>query len=176
MPALFGRTESAAKFYEGFGGVSLGISGVTERLIETDRRFCSAAAMLEQEDHKVIVDERNEGGLRVHVHAGGLGFVADEPIEAGGLGSGPNPYDLLGAALGACIAMTLRVYAARKGWPLEGVHVAVRHEWRDGDVFSRTVRLDGPLDDAQRERLLQIAARCPVHRTLTNGARIEAAA
>lgn len=122
---------------------------------------------------QVVIDERNEGGLRVQVQAGSISFVADEPIDAGGLGSGPNPYDLLGAALGSCTAMTLRLYADRKGWPLAGVHVAVHHEKRDGDIFTREIRLDGPLDETQRARLLQIAEHCPVHRTLTAGARVE---
>ena len=127
-------------------------------------------------DGGVVVEDRNEGGLRVRVSAGGASFVADEPVEAGGLGSGPNPYDLLGAALGACTAMTLRLYAGRKGWPLDGVRVAVRHDPTQSapsDLFTREIRLDGALDEAQRARLLQIAEHCPVHRTLTAGARIE---
>ena len=127
--------------------------------------------MLEQQDQTVVVEERNAAGLRVRVRAGGISFVADEPLSAGGLGTGPNPYELLSAALGACTAMTLRLYAARKGWPLEGVDVAVRHE--DGDRFISEVRLEGPLDAAQYARLLQIAGHCPVHRTLVGGARIE---
>lgn len=129
--------------------------------------------MFEQQNDKVIVEERNEGGLRVRVSAGGIDFIADEPVSAGGLGSGPNPYDLLGAALGACAAMTLRLYAARKGWPLDGVRVAVRHERRDGDLFVSEIRLDGALDETQRARLIEIAGRCPVHRTLEGGAQIE---
>ena len=132
--------------------------------------------MSEQPKEIAVVDERNEGGLRVRVQAGGLSFVADEPVEAGGLGTGPNPYDLLAAALGTCIAMTLRLYAARKAWPLDGVHVEVRHQVQDGDVFSADIRLDGPLDPAQRARLLEIAGRCPVHRTLAAGSRIETGA
>jgi uncharacterized OsmC-like protein/fermentation-respiration switch protein FrsA (DUF1100 family) len=128
------------------------------------------------EDEGVVVEEKREGGLRVRVRAGGVAFVADEPVEAGGLGSGPNPYDLLGAALGACTAMTLRLYADRKNLPLTGIHVAVSHA-RTGDapsdLFTREIRLDGALDDAQRARLMEIAERCPVHRTLINGARIE---
>jgi len=133
----------------------------------------ASAPVMEQQSEIAVVDERNEGGLRVRVQAGGIGFVADEPVEAGGLGTGPNPYDLLAAALGACIAMTLRLYAGRKAWPLEGTHVEVRHEASDGDLFSAEVRLDGPLDAAQRARLLEIAARCPVHRTLAASSRIE---
>ena len=128
------------------------------------------------DDDMVVVEEKREGGLRVRVHAGGIDFVADEPVAAGGLGSGPNPYDLLRAALGSCVAMTLRLYADRKAMPLEGVRVAVRHARTQGappDLFMVELRLDGPLDDAQRARLLEIADHCPVHRTLTGGARVE---
>ena len=120
-----------------------------------------------------IVEETGVGDFQVAVQAGGTTFLADEPIEAGGLGTGPNPYELLGAALGACTAMTLRLYARRKGLPLEAVRVAVRHERREKDVFIREICLVGELDEARRERLLQIAEQCPVHRTLTAGARIE---
>lgn len=130
------------------------------------------------EDDGVVVEERKEGGLRVRVRAGGVRFVADEPVAAGGLGSGPDPYDLLGAALGACTAMTLRLYADRKGLPLDGVDVAVAHAKHDGsppDLFVREIALKGALDEAQRARLMEIANRCPVHRTLTAGARIETA-
>lgn len=129
-------------------------------------------------DDGVVVEERKEGGLRVRVNAGGVRFVADEPVEAGGLGSGPNPYDLLGAALGACTAMTLRLYADRKGLPLDGVDVAVAHARTEGsppDLFVREIALKGALDEAQRTRLMEIAERCPVHRTLTAGSRIETA-
>jgi putative redox protein len=131
------------------------------------------AAAGEPQPGDVIVEETGAGGLQVAVQAAGTHFLADEPVEAGGLGSGPNPYDLLGAALGACTAMTLRLYARHKGLPLDGVRVAVRHERRDKDVFIREIRLIGELDDAQRKRLLQIAEHCPVHRTLTAGAQIE---
>lgn len=127
-------------------------------------------------DDGVVVEEHREGGLRARVSAGGISFFADEPVEAGGLGSGPNPYDLLGAALGACTAMTLRLYADHKDLPLDGVSVAVRHDRTEGapsDRFTREIRLDGALDEAQRARLMEIAERCPVHRTLTAGARIE---
>ena len=123
----------------------------------------------------VIVEETRAGRYQVEVRAGGISFLADEPADSGGLGSGPNPYDLLGAALGACTAMTVRLYADRKGWPLERVKVLVNHV-RPGldarDEFRREIRLQGPLDAEQRNRLLQIANRCPVHGTLERGSNV----
>ena len=111
------------------------------------------------------------------MRVGGAQFLADEPEEAGGLGSGPTPYDLLSAGLGACTAMTLRMYADRKGWPLERTRVTVGHaraaDRTPRDVFSRQVAMTGALDPNQRARLMEIAGRCPVHRTLTEGAAIE---
>src|SRR5690606_15634227 len=90
---------------------------------------------------------------------------------------GPTPYDLLGAALGACTAMTLRLYARGKALPLGRVRVTVGHH-KDKtesppDLFVRQIRLEGALSDAQTRRLLEIADRCPVHRTLAGGSRIE---
>lgn len=122
----------------------------------------------------VTVTETGIGKFQVEVLAGGAAFLADEPVEAGGLGSGPNPYDLLCAALGACTSMTLRLYAGRKGWPLDRVTARVLHSrGPDGrDRFTREITLEGALEDAQRRRLLEIAQRCPVHRTLEGGAEI----
>jgi putative redox protein len=105
-------------------------------------------------------------------------LVVDEPAADGGLGSGPNPYDLLSAALGACTTMTLSLYADLKGFPLQRVEVCVEHRraMPDGrDLFIRSIRLVGMLDDGQRARLLEIAKRCPVHRTLERGAEIQTA-
>lgn len=123
----------------------------------------------------VTVAETGAGKFQVEILAPGATFFADEPVEAGGLGSGPNPYDLLAAALGACTSMTLRLYAERKGWPLEHVMVRVVHA-RTGeggrDRFAREVVLGGPLETAQRTRLLEIADKCPVHRTLERGSEI----
>lgn len=123
----------------------------------------------------VLVQETGVGRYQVRAEAGGTAFLIDEPVVFGGLGSGPNPYDLLSAALGACTAMTVRLYADRKDWPLD--HVAVRvghHRARNGarDRFDRELMIEGPLDIEQRDRLLAIANRCPVHLTLEQGADI----
>lgn len=122
----------------------------------------------------VTVTETGVGKFQVEVLAGGAVFLADEPADVGGLGSGPNPYDLLASALGACTAMTLRLYAERKGWPLARATVRVVHTRTEAgkDRFAREVTLEGGLDDGQRRRLMEIADRCPVHRTLEGGSEI----
>ena len=127
---------------------------------------------------EVIV--RNLGDLRQQIDAGSHTFYADEPADAGGDNAGPTPYDLLLGALGACTSMTLLMYARRKGWPLEDVEVRLSHQ-RDYardcaecdtkpvqlDRIERRITLKGQLDPSQRARLLEIAEKCPVHRTLT---------
>jgi uncharacterized OsmC-like protein/fermentation-respiration switch protein FrsA (DUF1100 family) len=124
----------------------------------------------------VLVAETGAGRFQVEVAAGRTRFFADEPVAVGGLGSGPSPYELLSAALGACTAMTLRLYAEQKKWPLARVKVEVTHEKRRDrtppDLFTRAIALEGALDAAQRARLIEIAGRCPVHRTLEAGASI----
>jgi uncharacterized OsmC-like protein/pimeloyl-ACP methyl ester carboxylesterase len=126
-----------------------------------------------------VVARTGDSGLRTEILANGHPLVADEPVSGGGTNTGPSPYELLAASLGACTSMTLRMYADRKGWPLEAAEVRLRHEKihcldcsqaaREGskiDHISRELVLEGPLDDAQRQRLLEIADLCPVHRTL----------
>jgi putative redox protein len=130
-------------------------------------------------DPMTVVVRGGAGELRQDVQAGRHQLVVDEPVEGGGNDAGPTPYDLLLAALGACTAMTLRIYARRKGWPLVDVEVRLRHdkihardcaecETKEGrlDRVEREIVLHGPLDQSQRTRLLEIANRCPVHRTL----------
>jgi putative redox protein len=127
----------------------------------------------------VLIEETGAGKFQVQVTAGGERFLADEPADVGGLGSGPSPYQLLAAGLGACTSMTVRLYAERKGWPLDRVRVSVAHQ-KDPDQtppdrFDRLVAFEGPLDPEQTARLYEIADKCPVHRTLQGGARITTA-
>jgi putative redox protein len=125
-----------------------------------------------------VVAETGLGRYQVEVRVGNAAFLADEPIASGGLGSGPNPYNLLSAALGTCKSMTIRLYAERKGWPLDRVRVEVRHKrasLQSRDLFEADVTLEGALDETQRARLMEIAERCPVHMTLNRGADVRTA-
>jgi putative redox protein len=132
-------------------------------------------AMAANAGETTLVSETGLGRYQVEVRVGKLAFLADEPVEAGGLGTGPNPYDLLNAALGACKTMTIRLYANRKAWPLKHVEVAVRHrrtELNAQDVFEVDVTLEGDLDESQRAKLMEIGERCPVSITLTRGSEV----
>jgi putative redox protein len=134
----------------------------------------------------VRVSESDPEGFLQDIMAGPTHqLVADEPESFGGTDRGPTPYGLVSAGLGACTSMTIRLYARRKGWPLQHVSVDVEHDKAHGpdadsegeerriDVFRRRIRLEGELSDEQRRRLIAVAGRCPVHRTLETGARIE---
>jgi putative redox protein len=136
-------------------------------------------------DNRIVV-HTGQTGYRTEILAGAHRLIADEPFAVGGSGTGPSPYDYLVSALGACTSMTLRMYADRKEWPLESIVVRLKHrkvhardcsecESKSGriDVVEREIELRGPLDAEQRERLLEIADRCPVHRTLHSEVRVE---
>ena len=115
-----------------------------------------------------IQETTHEAAVRGHK------ITVDEPVASGGNDRGPTPHELLATALAACTAMTLRMYAERKGWPLEDAQVHVAHRKKDDGsaAFDRTVTLAGPLDADQRARLLEIASKCPVHKTLTGAIEI----
>jgi uncharacterized OsmC-like protein len=125
-------------------------------------------------------------GFAQEIHAGRHRLVADEPVSAGGTDTGPSPYDLLLAASGACTSMTVGMYARRKSWPLDEITVHLWHskihandcaecESKEGilDRIERDIHFSGPLTDDQRSKLLEIANKCPVHRTLTSEIDIE---
>lgn len=136
------------------------------------------AADDDQKDSRVIA-RIGRSHYRTEIRADGQSLIADEPESVGGTGLGPSPYDFLVAGLGACTAMTLRMYADRKEWPLESATVRLKHrkihagdcrdcETTQGklDEIEREIEVEGDLDDDQKQRLLEIADRCPVHRTL----------
>lgn len=134
---------------------------------------------------KQAVVRLGERGFTTEILAGKHSFIADEPTSVGGDDLGPSPYDLLVSALGACTAMTMKMYAERKGWNLQEVrvhlehsHVYVEDQSKVGekgakiDQIERVIEMEGSLDESQRKRLMEIADRCPVHRTMHNEIRV----
>jgi putative redox protein len=152
------------------------IAAWAERYIDTE-----SIARTDDQPRQVVVEETRQSKFQQMVSIGPHRLVADEPASAGGQDTGPNPYDFLLAGLGACTSMTMRMYADRKGLPLERVTVALRHskvhaedcatcETKAGllDRIERVIAIEGRLDDEQRVKLMEIADKCPVHRTLTS--------
>jgi putative redox protein len=130
---------------------------------------------------RTVVVRGSAAGFAQEISIGPHRLLGDEPSSAGGTDTGPDPYGYLLAALGSCTSITVALYARRKQWPLEAVSVELRHskvhasdcescDTKEGwlDRIERDVTLEGPLSAEQRARLLEIANRCPVHRTLTS--------
>ncbi len=149
-----------------------------------------AARFLEVDEPEAVEDVHVSGttadGFLCRIRSGVHRLVGDEPESVGGVDEGPTPYDFLSAALGACTVMTLNMYARHKGLPVERVDCRVRHEKTHAedcdncesnseklDTFQRKIHIEGDLNQAQRDRMLEIANRCPVHKTLSGNIRIK---
>ena len=135
----------------------------------------------EQPDAPHVIVRGTAAGFAQQIEVGRYRLVADEPVSYGGTDTGASPYDLLLAALGSCTSMTIGLYARKRGWPLENITVSLRHskihakdceecETREGriDRMEVEIHLDGALSAEQRAKLMEIAAKCPVHQTLTS--------
>ena len=132
-----------------------------------------------------VIARGSTSGFAQEIEIGPHRLTADEPVESGGTNTGASPYDLLLAALGSCTSMTISLYARRNHWPLEKVEVSLWHskihaadcaecETKTGmlDQIERVIAVEGALDSEQRKKLLEIADKCPVHRTLSSEIRI----
>jgi putative redox protein len=120
----------------------------------------------------VVVAENGQGRYQQEVIVGQHHLIADEPESLGGADAGPAPFDYLMAALGSCTSITLRMYAERKEWPLTRISVSLNHEKLEfegsmRDRINRIIALEGELSPEQRQRLLEIANKCPTHRALS---------
>jgi putative redox protein len=190
-PKSFVSLDGADHLLTGRGDAAFAaamIGSFADRYIVDESRALEAP----QASAPVVVSETSQGPFLNHVVVGRHRLLADEPESVGGFDAGPSPYDFLGAALGACTSMTLRMYADRKSVPLDRVTVAVSHgkvhandcvecaengalAGRSGmiDRFERVITVDGAdLTDEQRAKLLEIADKCPVHRTLESASAI----
>ncbi|WFU38625.1 bifunctional alpha/beta hydrolase/OsmC family protein [Bradyrhizobium sp. CB82] len=159
------------------------IAAWASRYVEAARP--AKVADLPEAPRQVVVQETRKSKFNQMISVGPHRLVADEPVAAGGEDAGPGPYDFLLTALGACTSMTMRLYADRKSLPLDRVTVTLKHskiyakdceecETRNGmlDQIDRAIAMDGALDAEQRKKLMEIADKCPVHRTLTSEIRI----
>jgi putative redox protein len=163
-------------------------SYVADVIASWAQRYLEPASTVAPEDagpRSVVVQETRNSKFQQTVTVGPHRLIADEPVSAGGEDTGPGPYDYLLAALGACTSMTMRLYADRKTLPLDRVTVMLRHskihaedcaecETKVGmlDQIERDIAMEGALDAEQRQKLMEIADKCPVHRTLTSEIRI----
>jgi uncharacterized OsmC-like protein len=163
---------------------------VTDFIAAWSSRYLDVQKPIEAADEsktprEVVVRETRNGKFQQTVSVGPHQLLADEPAAAGGDDTGLSPYDFVLAGLGACTSMTMRLYAERKSLPLDRTTVTLTHskihaedcaecETKDGmlDQIDRVITMEGPLDTAQRKRLMEIADKCPVHRTLTSEVRI----
>lgn len=149
------------------------------------RRYIDIPKENKLRTHKDVLAQLGKEGYTTQIMAGRHGLIADEPLEVGGNNFGPSPYQYLNIALGACTAMTLQMYARRKKWPLEevNVHLSFNRSYIEDcshcdekdqriDQFEREIELIGDLNTEQINRLLEIANRCPVHRTLESSAEV----
>jgi putative redox protein len=159
------------------------IAAWASRYIDTAKP--AKATDIPETPRQVVVQETRKSKFNQIITVGPHRLVADEPVAAGGEDAGPGPYDFLLAGLGACTSMTMRLYADRKALPLDRVTVTLKHskiyakdcaecETREGmlDQIERDIAIDGALDAEQRKKLMEIADKCPVHRTLTSEIRI----
>jgi putative redox protein len=161
------------------------ISTWAMRYLDAPPAAAVTAAVADPSPGFVVVSETRASKLQNVIAAGKHRIIADEPEAVGGLDSGPSPYDFLLASLGACTSMTMRLYAERKSLPLDRVTVTLKHgriyakdceecETREGMIsqIDRVITMEGSLDAEQRKKLMEIADKCPVHRTLTSEIRI----
>jgi putative redox protein len=121
-----------------------------------------------------VISQFGEGPLQQKLTAGDLHFLSDQEVSKGGSGTGPSPHEYLGAALAACTSMTLKMYAGRKEMKLENAIVTVDIErTNDVETFSREIQLQGSLSAEEKERLLEIAHKCPIHKALAGQIQIK---
>jgi len=159
--------------------VGLLIASWANRYLEADEKFKSPKSSSQ------VVAQIDEEAFVTRISANDFGFIADEPKDMGGQDLGPSPYDLVAAGLAACTAMTMQLYARHKDFPLEGAKVEVNYDHDHASdakdcvtgeakkgLFQRKISLEGPLDEKQKERILSIASKCPVHKSLEKGTNI----
>jgi uncharacterized OsmC-like protein len=138
-------------------------------------------ATTDQAEAPQVIVHGNAKGFAQEVEIGSHELFADEPVSYGGTDTGASPYDLILAALGSCTSMTIGLYARKRGWPLEKITVSLRHfkihakdcddcETKEGriDRIEMEIHLDGALTDEQRDKLMEISEKCPIHQTLTS--------